>query len=93
MTDPYFKSRPREPTPATECCGCEQLDAVYLAHEMADEPIYCTTCRGEVAPERIGFIVIATRPIQKIGGCIPGTPSDGVGLHLRQDPDSYSHYR
>jgi hypothetical protein len=55
MTDPYFKLKPNEPTPAEECCSCSPLTAVYLAHKLADNPIYCMTCRGEVAPERISF--------------------------------------
>lgn len=55
MNDPYFKLKPREPTPADECCSCSQLTAVYLAHKVSDNPIHCMTCRGEVAPERIGF--------------------------------------
>ena len=44
-----------QPTPADECCSCSQLTAVYLAHKLSDNPIYCITCRGEVAPERIAF--------------------------------------
>jgi hypothetical protein len=55
MSDPYFKLKPREPTPAEECCDCSEISGVYLAHKLSDNPIHCMTCRGEVAPERIGF--------------------------------------
>ena len=55
MSDPYFKLRPRGPTPTEECCRCTQLSAVYLAHVLSENPIHCAKCRGEVAPEKIGF--------------------------------------
>lgn len=55
MNDPYFKLKPRGPTSADECCRCTQLSAVYLAHVLSENPIHCAECRGEVAPERIGF--------------------------------------
>ena len=55
MDDPYFKLKPNAPTPADECCSCAQPAAAYLAHKLSDNPIYCMTCGGEVAPERIGF--------------------------------------
>jgi hypothetical protein len=55
VNDPYFKLRPRGPTPAEECCRCTQISAVYLAHVLSENPIHCATCRGEVAPEEIGF--------------------------------------
>jgi hypothetical protein len=55
MNDPYFKLKPRGPTPPDECCRCAQIDAVYLAHVLSDNPIHCAKCRGEIAPERIGF--------------------------------------
>jgi len=55
MDDAYFKLRPREPTPDDECCHCAQPSSVYLAHKLSDNPIYCMSCGGEVAPERIGF--------------------------------------
>jgi hypothetical protein len=46
--------KPRGPTPIDECCSCSQLSAVYLAHVLSDNPIHCVSCRGEIAPERIG---------------------------------------
>ncbi|HKS57695.1 MAG TPA: hypothetical protein VJS12_20525 [Steroidobacteraceae bacterium] len=55
MSDPYFKLKPLPPTPADECCSCAELNAAYLAHKLGDNPLYCLTCNGEVAPERIGF--------------------------------------
>lgn len=55
MSDPYFKLKPRSPTPDEDCCRCTLLSAVYLAHVLTDNPIHCAKCRGEVAPERIGF--------------------------------------
>jgi hypothetical protein len=55
MSDLYFKFKPLGPTPAEECCSCSEISGVYLAHKLSDNPIYCMTCRGEVAPERIGF--------------------------------------
>jgi hypothetical protein len=63
VSDPYFKLKPRDPTPVAECCCCSQLIAVYLAHKLSDNPIYCATCRGEVAPERIGFDDTTTESI------------------------------
>jgi predicted nucleic acid-binding Zn ribbon protein len=55
MNDPYFKLKPRGPTPADECCRCTQLSTVYLAHVLSENPIHCGECRGEVAPEKFGF--------------------------------------
>ncbi len=55
MSDPYTKLRPRGPTPPEDCCSCAPVKAVYLAHALTDNPVYCAECRGEVAPEKIGF--------------------------------------
>lgn len=50
--DPYWKLRPRGPTSPDDCCSCNEVRAVYLAHVLSDNPIQCASCRKEVAPER-----------------------------------------
>jgi hypothetical protein len=54
-SDPFSKLRPRPATPAEDCCSCTELRSVYLAYVLTENPIQCLSCRGEVAPERIGF--------------------------------------
>lgn len=54
-SESYSKLRPRGATPPEDCCSCRELRAVYLAHVLTDNPVQCLVCRGEVAPERIGF--------------------------------------
>lgn len=54
-SDPYWKLRPRPPTPEDEVCHCDKLQAVMLRDELGENPIYCLACNGEVFPEPIGF--------------------------------------
>jgi len=56
-SDPYSMLRPYGSTPIEECCSCEQLHEVYLAHKLGENPVHCLRCRGEVAPERVGLDV------------------------------------
>ncbi len=53
--DPYVRLRPHGAVPVDERCCCRQLTAAYLRHVLSENPIHCSCCRGEVAPERIGF--------------------------------------
>ena len=53
--DPYVRFRLTETTLASGRCCCRQLTTVYLAHVLTENPICCSFCRGEIAPERIGF--------------------------------------
>jgi hypothetical protein len=55
--DPYVRLRLDSVSPASERCCCRQLTSTYLAHLLTVNPIQCAFCRGEVAPERIGFDV------------------------------------
>lgn len=54
-SDPYIRFRPPAPTAAPERCRCPRVTTAYLAHVLTENPIHCSFCRGEVAPERIGF--------------------------------------
>jgi hypothetical protein len=54
-SDPYWKLRPGRPTPDDELCKCESIDAIVLCDKLGNNPLYCYECKGEVAPERIGF--------------------------------------
>jgi hypothetical protein len=53
--DPYVRFRLDGSTATNERCCCRQLTTAYLAHVLTVNPIHCAFCRGEVAPERIGF--------------------------------------
>ena len=53
--DIYSKLRPEAPTPSDELCDCEQVSAIYLAHKLGSNPIYCLCCNGEVLPERLAI--------------------------------------
>jgi hypothetical protein len=55
MPDPFFRLRPQPPTPEDELCDCRQANDIYLAHKLGSNPLYCLSCNGEVAPERLGF--------------------------------------
>jgi len=55
--DPYVRFRLDGSIPANGRCCCGQLTTAYLAHVLTANPIHCAFCRGEVAPERIGFDV------------------------------------
>ena len=54
-SDPYVRFRPHGPLPAAGRCCCPRVTTAYLAHVLSENPIHCSLCRGEVAPERIGF--------------------------------------
>ncbi|HTU25688.1 MAG TPA: DUF2310 family Zn-ribbon-containing protein [Pirellulales bacterium] len=53
--DPYSKLRPAPPTPDEEICHCAQLGPIALCDQLSDNPLRCLVCKGEVAPERLGF--------------------------------------
>lgn len=53
--DPYWKLRPAGPTPDDELCRCASIGAILLRDSLSENPLYCLSCNGEVAPERIGF--------------------------------------
>ena len=55
QSDPYVRLRPYTSTPGQERCGCREVTTAYLAHVLTENPIHCSSCRGAVAPERIGF--------------------------------------
>ncbi len=38
---------------------------MYLAHAISDNPLHCAFCRGEIAPERIGFDDATTEIISR----------------------------
>ena len=61
--DPYV--RLRGSTPVDDRCCCGQLSTAYLAHVLTENPIHCSFCRGEVAPERIGFDVATAELIAR----------------------------
>jgi hypothetical protein len=54
-SDPYVRLRPYTATPGEERCGCRLVTTAYLAHVLTENPIHCASCRGVLAPERIGF--------------------------------------
>jgi hypothetical protein len=54
-SDPYVRFRLYGLTPVNGRCCCRELTTAYLAHVLTENPIHCSLCRGEVAPERIGF--------------------------------------
>lgn len=56
-SDPYVRFRQHGSVRADRRCCCRHLTTAYLAHVLTDNPIHCSFCRGEVAPERIGFDV------------------------------------
>lgn len=49
----YRKLTPPPPTPADEFCECVDVPGVYLAFDLAENPLHCGVCRRTVAPERI----------------------------------------
>ena len=53
--NPYWKLRPFPPTPAEDICHCADCRRVMLCDTLTENPLQCFDCRGEVAPERIGF--------------------------------------
>lgn len=55
MTDLYWKLRPSRPTPPEDVCHCDAVRNLILCDTLTENPFQCLACRGEVAPERIGF--------------------------------------
>ncbi|RDS81989.1 DUF2310 family Zn-ribbon-containing protein [Dyella psychrodurans] len=51
--DQYRKLMPPEPISPEEQCTCAEIQAIYLAFDLTENPIHCDICRGAVAPERI----------------------------------------
>jgi hypothetical protein len=84
--DPYFKLRPRGATPPDECCSCDEVVGVYLAHTLTVNPVHCLSCRGEVAPERIAFDVATAESIASWNGMF------GSVYSLWRDSGEYEHW-
>jgi hypothetical protein len=55
MKDPYLKLRPEMPTPDDEICHCEELQEIYLAHKLGNNPVHCLRCNGEIPPEKLAL--------------------------------------
>ena len=64
-SDPYIRFEPHGSTPADDRCCCRALTTAYLAHVLTGNPIHCSSCRGVVAPERIGFDVPTAESIAR----------------------------
>jgi hypothetical protein len=54
-SDPYIRFGQQAVTSPTHRCCCRSLTTTYLAHVFTENPIHCSSCRGAVSPERIGF--------------------------------------
>jgi hypothetical protein len=55
LSDPYVRLRLPGSVSPNACCFCTRLTSAYLAATLTANPIHCSFCRGEIAPERIGF--------------------------------------
>jgi hypothetical protein len=53
--DPYHKLKPQPPTPADECCQCQELCKLMLQYHLIANPLVCFKCNLEVLPERVGL--------------------------------------
>ena len=56
----YQKLRPWT---AIEACKCDSVQGLLLVDLLTDNPLHCSTCRGEVDPERLGLTVIETEAV------------------------------
>ena len=64
-SDPYVRFRPPAAAADNERCRCRQLTTAYLAHVLTENPIHCSSCRGAVAPERIGFDAVTAELVAR----------------------------